>query len=55
MRFPPKVVTVCSETKAGFNYKNNYWCGKSANFWLDMINKINCRKLVIISYIVSQI
>lgn len=37
--------------KKGFDYKNNYGRGKLANFWLDNINKINYRTLVVLSYI----
>ncbi len=47
MRFLPKVVTVCSKEKEGFNCKNNHGCCKSANFRLDNISKFNCRTLVV--------
>ena len=48
VRFLPKAVTIYSGKKEGFDYKNNYECGKSTNFRLDNIGKINCRILVIL-------
>lgn len=46
----PKVIIVCTNNKAGFYCKNNYGHYKSAIFWLDTINKVNFRLLVIMSY-----
>ncbi len=48
VRFPPKVVTVCSGEEKGFDCKNNHGCGKSANFQQDNISKFNCRTLVVL-------
>ena len=50
MRFPPNVVTICSKEEKGFDCKNNYKYGKSANFWLNKISKFKCRTLVVLSY-----
>ena len=50
VRFLLKAVTVYSREKEGFNYKNNHGHGKSANFRLDNISKMNCRILVVWSY-----
>ncbi len=50
MKFLPKAITVCYREEEGFDYKNNYGCGKSANFRLDNISKFNCRTLVVLSY-----
>ena len=50
MRFPPKAITMYSGEKKRFDCKNNHKCGKSANFWVDNITKINCRMLVVLSY-----
>ena len=48
--FLPKVVTVYFREKTGFDCKYNHRYGKLANFWLDIINKINFKTLVVISY-----
>ena len=45
-----KVVTVCSGEKVGFDCKNNHGRNKLANFQLDIISKINCKTLVVMSY-----
>ena len=50
MRFLPKTVIVCSKEEARLDCKNNYRCGKLANFWLDIINKINFKMLIVILY-----
>ncbi len=50
IKFLPKILTVCSGEEEGFDCKNNYKCGKLANFQLDNINKFNCRTLVVLSY-----
>lgn len=55
VRFPPKFVTICSGEKVGFDYKNNHRGNKFANFWLDIIGKINCKMLVFISYTSSEL
>ncbi len=49
-RFPPKAITTCFRKKEGFDSKNNHRCGKSANFQIDNISKINYRMLVILLY-----
>lgn len=54
MRFLFKVITVYFKKKQ-FNYMNNYRYGKSVSFYLDIINKINYKILVIISYISSEL
>lgn len=41
MRFLPRAISTCFREKTGFDYKNNDEYGKSANFWLNTINKIN--------------
>lgn len=51
MIFPPKTIIICSGEKEGFDYKNNYECDKLANSWLNNINKINCKTLIVLSYI----
>ena len=51
VKFLPKVVTIYSREKKGFDYKNNHGYGKLPNFWLNNISKINSRMLVILSYI----
>ena len=48
MRFFLKAITVYSKKKRGFYYKNNHGYSKLANFWLNNINKINYRMLVIL-------
>ena len=48
MRFLSITVIVYFGEEKGFDCKNNYGCGKSANFRLDKISKINCRMLVIL-------
>ena len=53
MKFLPKAVTICSGEEKGFDYKNNHRYSKSSNFWLDNINKINCKMLVVLLYISS--
>ena len=53
MRFPSKVIIVCSGKKEKFDYNNNYGYSKSANFWLDNISKINYKTLVVLSYTLS--
>ncbi len=53
VKFAPEVVTVCSEKEEGFDCKNNPECSKSANFRLGNICKINCRTLIVLSYISS--
>lgn len=53
VRFPLKVVSVCSERKTGFDGKNNHKQGNLAHFWLDITSKINCKTLVVMSYILS--
>lgn len=45
-----KSITIYANEKALFNGKNSYWYSKSADFWLDIISKINCIVVVIISY-----
>lgn len=32
MRYIHKIKIICSREKTGFDYKNNYWRGKLANF-----------------------
>lgn len=49
MRVLFQFVTVGSRKEARFDCKNNYKCNKLTNFWLDIIGKINCKTLVIIS------
>lgn len=51
MRFLPKIVTGYFGEKTRFDYKNNYGYSKLANFWLDIIGKINCKIPVVILYI----
>ncbi len=55
VRFSPKAVTVCFGEEEGFHCKNNYGCGKVANFCLDNISKINYRILVVLSYTSSRL
>lgn len=50
MKFPPKVVTVYFREEKGFDCMDNYGRSKLANFWLDNINKMNCKTLIILSY-----
>lgn len=50
VRFLPKVVSICSRKKAGFDDKNNHYQSKSANFQLDIISKIHSKKPVVMSY-----
>lgn len=47
MRFPPRVIIVCSRKEVGFDYKNNHRYDKLPNFQLDIISIINCKMLVI--------
>lgn len=51
MRFLSKAITICSRKKIKFNCKNNHRYSKLVNFSLDIINKINCKMLVVILYI----
>lgn len=55
MRFLPKAITVYFEEKERFECKNNYMCGKSANYRQDNISKINYRMLVVLSYTLSKL
>lgn len=55
IRILPKAVTISSREKAGFNYKNNHKNSKSANFWLNTINKINYKIWVVMSYALSRL
>lgn len=48
--FLSKFVTNCSGKEVGFDCKNNHARNNSANFQLDIIGKINCKTLVIMSY-----
>lgn len=50
IKFPPKVVIIYFGEKARFDWKKNHGHNKLANFWLDIINKINCKTLVVMSY-----
>lgn len=43
VKFLLKFVIVYSKQKVGFNCKNNYKRNKFANFWLYILNLINCR------------
>lgn len=54
LRFLTNSVTVFSREEKGLNSKNDYGCSKLANFWPDNISKINCRILLVISYILSK-
>lgn len=51
--FSPNAVTICFKAKAELDCKNNYKCGKLANFWLVTINKINFKMLVVMLYTLS--
>ena len=51
LRFLPKIIIVYSGEKTGFDYKNYYKHNKLANFWLNIICKINYKILVVILYI----
>lgn len=53
VRFLLKGITIYSREKTGFDAKNNHCYSKSANFRLDIISKNNCKKPVVISYILS--
>lgn len=53
MKFLTKAITICSREEEKFDYKNNHKRGKSANFSLDNISKINYKTLVVLSYISS--
>ena len=55
VKFLPKIVNICSREKKRFDCKNNHGCSKLANFWLDNISKINCKMLVVLSYILSEL
>lgn len=50
VRFPPKIVTIYSRGKKGFDCKNNYKRCKRPHLQLDNISKINYRMLVILLY-----
>ena len=50
MRFPLKAVTTCFKEKTKSNCKKNHKCGKLANYWLDIMSKMNFRMLVVILY-----
>ena len=50
MRFLPEAVTVRSRKEEGFDCKKDHRRGKSVNFRLDNISKINYRTLVVLSY-----
>lgn len=50
VRFSLKIITVYSKEKTGFDCKNNQWHNKLANFRLDDINKINCKKQIVMLY-----
>lgn len=43
-----KAVTICSKEEEGYDYKNNYGHGKSANFQPDNISRMNCKKRVVL-------
>ena len=49
--FLPKSIIICYKEKKGFDYKNNSQCDQLINFYLDNINNINCKILVILLYI----
>lgn len=51
IKFKPKAIIVYFEKEERFNYKNIYEYDILANFWLNNISKINCKMLVIMSYI----
>lgn len=53
VRFSFKVIIIWFREKVGFNCKNNYRYDKSTNFWLDIINKINCKILIVKSYLIT--
>lgn len=55
MRFLPNVIIICFREKTILNCKNNYKCNKLANFWPDIMNKINYKILVVILYISSKL
>ena len=55
LRFLPKIVTICSREKAEFDYKNNHLHNKLANFRLKIIGKINCKKPVVMLYLLSRL
>lgn len=50
MRLMFRVITVFSRENVRFDYKKNHRYSKLANFQLDIIVKINCKTLIIISY-----
>lgn len=54
VRFLPKVVTVCFRIEIGFDCKHNRRRSKLANFWLNIISKINYKTLVVIYHIPYQ-
>ena len=53
VRFSSKALNICFGKTLGFDCKINYEWNKLANFWLDIISKINSKILVIILYILS--
>ena len=55
VRFLSKAIIICFGKKEKFDYKNNYKCGKLANFRLDNISKFNCRMLIVLLYILSRL
>ncbi len=48
VRFPSKVITVCSGEEKASDCKNNHGCGKLTNFRLDNISEFNCITLVVL-------
>lgn len=50
LKLPLKVIIFYSREKIRFNCKPNLKKDKLANFWLDIINKINYKILVVILY-----
>lgn len=50
VRFIPKAITIYTNKKAWFNYKNNYKYYKLATFGLDTIKKIYFELLIMILY-----
>lgn len=55
VRFLLKVVSILSREKVGSDGKNNYYKGELANFRLNIMNKINCKKPVVMSYSLSTL
>lgn len=46
----PKAITIYTNEKASFDYKNTQKRCKLAIFQLDIISKVNFRSLIVISY-----